>query len=274
MRRCSSSSRPGSSPRRGASSPTRASSPAPGDYVTTTIGGRPVVVVRGADGVVHGLLNRCAHRGAVVVGRRPGVRQALHVPVPRLDVRRRRPAGRPARSPANHPTRRPVHARPRSPGRRSRTAASCSARCTPIRAPSIEWLGSGHRGLRRDRRPPPGRPPAPGSHARSAWSSAATGSCRGTTPPTASTPPSPTVPTTSSDSRRASTPCSSGTRRARRCPPGPSATGHMVVDQRPGIPQGPWATMRPMPFAEPLERALRRAAASRPAPRPGDRAAW
>jgi phenylpropionate dioxygenase-like ring-hydroxylating dioxygenase large terminal subunit len=28
--------------------------------------------------------------------------------------------------------------------------------------------------------------------------------------------------------------------------------GHMVVDQRPGIPQGPWATMRPMPFSEPL----------------------
>jgi hypothetical protein len=30
----------------------------------------------------------------------------------------------------------------------------------------------------------------------------------------------------------------------------------MVVDQRPGIPQGPWATMRPMPFAEPLVAAL------------------
>ncbi|MET0909227.1 MAG: SRPBCC family protein, partial [Ilumatobacteraceae bacterium] len=28
--------------------------------------------------------------------------------------------------------------------------------------------------------------------------------------------------------------------------------GHMVVDQRPGIPRGPWSTMRPMPFAEPL----------------------
>jgi hypothetical protein len=32
--------------------------------------------------------------------------------------------------------------------------------------------------------------------------------------------------------------------------------GNMVVDQRPGIPQGPWATMRPLPFAEPLERDL------------------
>ncbi|MDY7099883.1 MAG: aromatic ring-hydroxylating dioxygenase subunit alpha [Actinomycetota bacterium] len=26
--------------------------------------------------------------------------------------------------------------------------------------------------------------------------------------------------------------------------------GHMVVDQRPGIPDGPWATMRPLPFIE------------------------
>ena len=32
--------------------------------------------------------------------------------------------------------------------------------------------------------------------------------------------------------------------------------GHMVVDQRPGIPQGPWATMRNVPFREPLESAL------------------
>ena len=28
--------------------------------------------------------------------------------------------------------------------------------------------------------------------------------------------------------------------------------GHMVVDQRPGIPGGPWATMRPVPFSEEL----------------------
>ena len=40
--------------------------------------------------------------------------------------------------------------------------------------------------------------------------------------------------------------------------------GHMVVDQRPGIPPGPWATMRPLPFAGPLadlRRAGRRAVA-------------
>ncbi len=32
--------------------------------------------------------------------------------------------------------------------------------------------------------------------------------------------------------------------------------GHMVVDQRPGIPDGPWSTMRPLPFAEPFTDAL------------------
>ena len=30
---------------------------------------------------------------------------------------------------------------------------------------------------------------------------------------------------------------------------------HMVVDQRPGSPQGPWATMRKVPFREPMETA-------------------
>lgn len=33
--------------------------------------------------------------------------------------------------------------------------------------------------------------------------------------------------------------------------------GHVVVDQRPGIPGGPWRTMRPLPFADELETALR-----------------
>lgn len=33
--------------------------------------------------------------------------------------------------------------------------------------------------------------------------------------------------------------------------------GHVVVDQRPGIPDGPWQTMRPLPFADALEDELR-----------------
>jgi phenylpropionate dioxygenase-like ring-hydroxylating dioxygenase large terminal subunit len=37
--------------------------PEPGDYVTRRIGREPVIITRGADGVVRVLANRCAHRG-------------------------------------------------------------------------------------------------------------------------------------------------------------------------------------------------------------------
>lgn len=40
--------------------------PDPGDYITTTIGIQPVIVSRLEDGTVGVVLNRCAHRGAVV----------------------------------------------------------------------------------------------------------------------------------------------------------------------------------------------------------------
>src|SRR5262249_6624270 len=40
--------------------------PSAGDYVSRTLGSAPVIVVRDADGVLHGLLNSCRHRGAKV----------------------------------------------------------------------------------------------------------------------------------------------------------------------------------------------------------------
>ncbi len=43
-----------------------------GDYFTTQVGRKPVVVVRGADGEVHVLHNQCAHRGAMVVANDKG----------------------------------------------------------------------------------------------------------------------------------------------------------------------------------------------------------
>jgi phenylpropionate dioxygenase-like ring-hydroxylating dioxygenase large terminal subunit len=39
----------------------------PGDYLTTQIGAKPVVLVRDADGNIQVLRNQCAHRGAMVV---------------------------------------------------------------------------------------------------------------------------------------------------------------------------------------------------------------
>lgn len=46
--------------------------PKPGDYYTADIAGQPVVMVRAADGEVHVLLNRCAHKGAKLVSARAG----------------------------------------------------------------------------------------------------------------------------------------------------------------------------------------------------------
>ena len=49
--------------------------PKAGDFVTTTMGKTPVVLVRHQDGEVHVLRNRCGHKGAAVVGKRCGTTQ-------------------------------------------------------------------------------------------------------------------------------------------------------------------------------------------------------
>lgn len=46
--------------------------PNPGDYRTCWVGDTPVVVSRGADGAIHAFVNRCAHRGAMIVRRTHG----------------------------------------------------------------------------------------------------------------------------------------------------------------------------------------------------------
>ena len=40
--------------------------PEPNDFVTTRLGLRPLIVTRDADGLIHALLNRCAHRASTV----------------------------------------------------------------------------------------------------------------------------------------------------------------------------------------------------------------
>lgn len=52
--------------------------PDTGDFKTTTVGEIPVVVTRDADGAIHALVNRCAHKGALVCLKEKGNAKALH----------------------------------------------------------------------------------------------------------------------------------------------------------------------------------------------------
>jgi phenylpropionate dioxygenase-like ring-hydroxylating dioxygenase large terminal subunit len=46
--------------------------PRPGDYLTAAIAGRPLILVRHQDGALHVLMNRCAHKGTMIVTDRAG----------------------------------------------------------------------------------------------------------------------------------------------------------------------------------------------------------
>jgi len=53
---------------------------APGQFVTTTVAGEPIVVVRGNDGVLRGFYNVCRHHAAAVVTEPCGKASILHCP--------------------------------------------------------------------------------------------------------------------------------------------------------------------------------------------------
>jgi phenylpropionate dioxygenase-like ring-hydroxylating dioxygenase large terminal subunit len=46
--------------------------PKPGDYKTTFVGDTPIIVARAQDGTVSALVNRCAHKGALVCYKQRG----------------------------------------------------------------------------------------------------------------------------------------------------------------------------------------------------------
>src|ERR1017187_5853236 len=52
----------------------------PGQFVTATVAGEPVVVVRGNDGVLRGFYNVCRHHAAAVVTEPCGQASILHCP--------------------------------------------------------------------------------------------------------------------------------------------------------------------------------------------------
>ncbi len=54
--------------------------PRPGDFFTTSVAARPVVMIRDDDGAIRVLRNRCGHRGAMVVTQRSGSARLLRCP--------------------------------------------------------------------------------------------------------------------------------------------------------------------------------------------------
>src|SRR6185295_1282589 len=54
--------------------------PKPGDFVRRPIGAQPVIMIRGADGQIRVLFNRCRHRGNLVCNKERGNVQTITCP--------------------------------------------------------------------------------------------------------------------------------------------------------------------------------------------------
>lgn len=224
-----------------------------GDYVTTTIGGRPVIVTRSADDEVHALLNRCTHRGALLVGDGIGCAKRFTCPYHGWTFANDgRLVGLPF--PANHP----CEDRRELDLGRLRVATYRGfvfGTLHPDPDPLTIWLGPAreafdlivdrHPGGRLSVAPSPQRLEFAGNWKLS-WDNAADGLHATFAHHSYNVLGRTQEVDTVLERDPASTPMV-----ARAL-----GNGHMVVDQRPGIPQGPWATMRPTPFSELLESAL------------------
>ena len=233
--------------------------PEPGDYRTTTLGLRPVLMTRGRDGGINVLLNRCAHRGTVIAGEERGCAKRFVCPYHGWTYS---PDGRLVAIPfpADHPV---EDYSTLSLGRLEATSyrgfvfATLNADPEPLEF----WLGEAGEALDTiiDRHPG-GEMAVMGSpqllefagNWKLSWDNAADG-LHATFAHHSYNTLGETVDVETVLARDpGSTPMVSKALR----------NGHMVVDQRPGIPQGPWATMRDVPFREPLESMLAEADAN------------
>ena len=233
--------------------------PEPGDFRTTTLGLRPVLMTRGRDGAVNVLLNRCAHRGTVLAGEASGCAKRFVCPYHGWTYS---PDGRLVAIPfpADHPAQ---DYSTLSLGRLAATSyrgfvfATLNADPEPLEC----WLGEAREAFDTiiDRHPG-GELAVMGSpqllefagNWKLSWDNAADG-LHATFAHHSYNTLGEMVDTETVLARDpGSTPMVSKALR----------NGHMVVDQRPGIPQGPWATMRDVPFREPLESMLADAGAT------------
>ena len=60
--------------------------PNPGDYKRSQLGTREVVAVRGSDGAINVLVNRCAHRSVQFCTANRGHREGVRLPVSPMDL--------------------------------------------------------------------------------------------------------------------------------------------------------------------------------------------
>jgi phenylpropionate dioxygenase-like ring-hydroxylating dioxygenase large terminal subunit len=228
----------------------------PHDFVRASVGRRSVIVVRDDDGVVHGLLNRCTHRGTTLVVEERGCAKRFTCPYHGWSFAcDGRLVALPF--PGDHP-------RASGAGRAGlglgRLAVAehrgfLFATLHPDPPPLLEWLGHAaawldahvdrHPGGELVVAPTPVRLEYAGNW-KLAWDNAADG-LHATFAHRSYNGLGRTAATDTVLARDPGT-----TEMVAKALGG----GHMVVDQRPGIPAGPWATMRPMPFSEALVAAL------------------
>lgn len=52
----------------------------PGDYYTLTMGRQPIIITRDQDGQLHGMINSCSHRGAMLASRKSGNKTSFTCP--------------------------------------------------------------------------------------------------------------------------------------------------------------------------------------------------
>ena len=227
--------------------------PEPGDYKTCTVGKRPVLMTRGLDGAVHALLNRCTHRGTVLNTDERGCSKRFRCPYHGWTFAN---DGRllAVPFPKNHP----VKDRSRlSLGRLAVGAyrGFVFATLHPEPQPLEAWLGPARAPLDDiiDRHPAGRMAVLPTAQRlefagnwKLSWDNASDG-----------------LHATFAHHSYNVLGQTAATETVLARDPGDTemfaqalGNGHMLVDQRPGIPQGPWATMRPTPFAEHFEAAL------------------
>lgn len=228
--------------------------PNPGDFVRRTLGRRPLLLIRGEDGTVRALFNRCSHRGTLLAPEASGCATAFtcpyhgwrfgsdgrlrNVPVPSSyqDVK----SGRFDLGQAL------------AESYRGFVFVSLAAEPLDL----LDWLGPAKRWLDEHIDRYPGGQlavlPSPfrfefDANWKVSWDNAADG-IHATFAHRSYNLLGKEAETDSVLSRNpAATPMISLA----------LPHGHSVVDQRPGIPAGPWATMRPMPTSEALVDSLR-----------------